>query len=224
MDILHYRACLFLCLVPYNFTMNKVKLFLILSIGGLILSLSSCATELPSLVHRDHIGDNLVVGRVLTVSTGERARRYAPELRFFELEAEDTSHRYQIDVRSADQFFVVDLPPGRYQLTRIQISEGPFMSMADVDMKFSVGAGTITHVGGWRFGIASPQYGRMLIVSASMDEEETTRVREFLAEHYSLVNMHSMVVSVPQPSQIEARLYEVMPYPRYPRYFRRHWW
>ena len=204
--------------------MKIIGLFQGMLFAVLALSASSCTTELPSLVQRYHIGGNLVVGRVLTVLTGERARQYEPELRFFELEEEGTSHRYQIDVRSADQFFVVDLPPGRYQLTRIQISEGPFMSMADVGIKFSVGAGTITHVGEWRFGIDSPQYGRMLMVSTGIDEEETTRVLEFLAQRYSPVDTRSMVESVPQPSQIEARLYEVMPYPRYPKYFRRHWW
>lgn len=30
--------------------------------------------------------------------------------------------------------------------------------------------------------------------------------------------------ALPLPASAESRLYEVMPYPRYPRYFRRHWW
>jgi hypothetical protein len=30
--------------------------------------------------------------------------------------------------------------------------------------------------------------------------------------------------SLPYPSEAQARLFEVMPYPRVPRYFRRHWW
>ena len=29
---------------------------------------------------------------------------------------------------------------------------------------------------------------------------------------------------LPDPTEMQARLYEVMPYPRVPRYFRRHWW
>jgi hypothetical protein len=32
------------------------------------------------------------------------------------------------------------------------------------------------------------------------------------------------VMLVPEPSHEEARLYEVMPYPRILGYFRRHWW
>lgn len=193
--------------------------FAVLAISGL-----GCAIELPAIAQQDQVQGNLVVGRASTVLTGERSRRYAPQLRFFELESLDSSQRYQIEIQAVDLPFAIDLPPGRYQLTRIQISEGPFISMADVGMKFSVGSGTLTHVGAWRFGIDSPQYGRILTVSTTIDEEETTRVREFLAHHYSPLNTHLIVESVPQPSLIEARLYEVMPYPRYPRYFRRHWW
>jgi len=33
-----------------------------------------------------------------------------------------------------------------------------------------------------------------------------------------------VVVLIPEPSHEQARLFEVMPYPNYPRYFRRHWW
>ena len=190
----------------------------------LVLNVSGCVTKLPSFVKQDQIENNLVVGRVITVLAGERSRRYLPQLRFFELEADDSSQRYQIEIESADQFFAIDVPPGRYRLTRIQISEGPFMSMADAAMVFSVASRMITHVGAWQFSIASPQYGRMLIVSASSHQAETARVRGFLSEHYSDVKEHSIVESVPQPSQMETRLYEVMPYPRYPKYFRRHWW
>lgn len=190
----------------------------------LALGLAGCATKLPSLVKQDQIEGSLVVGRVSTVLTGERARRYMPQLRFFELEAQDSSQRYQVEIESADQSFAIDLPPGQYRLTRIQINEGPFMSMADASMMFLVASGMITHVGAWRFGIESPQYGRMLVVSTNMDEEETTRVRDFLAKHYPSVKERSVVESALQPSQMQARLYEVMPYPRYPRYFRRHWW
>jgi len=190
----------------------------------LTLSASGCATELPAVIQQDQVAGNLVVGRAITVLTGERSRRYAPQLRFFELESVDSSQRYQIEIKSADQFFAIDLPPGRYRLSRIQISEGPFMSMADAAIMFSVVSESITHVGAWRFGIESPQYGRMLVVSTSADQEERARVWGFLNEHYSGIKEHSIVESLPQPPQMEARLYEVMPYPRYPRYFRRHWW
>ncbi len=193
-------------------------------LGALVLSTSGCVTELPSLVNSDQVTGSLVVGRVLTVLTGETSRRYLPEVRFFELEDQASQKRFQVEIKSPDQYFAVDLPPGDYRLYRVQISEGPFMSMAHLIMDFSVVADAITYVGTWRFGVDSPRYGRKVIASMSADEEETVRVRDFLNARYSSVQKSFMVERFPQPSHVEARLYEVMPYPRYPRYFRRHWW
>ena len=188
----------------------------------LVLSMSSCVTELPSRVDQDQVAGSLVVGRVITVLTGERSRRYVPQIRFLELEDKDTKQRFQVDIESPDQRFAIDLPSGKYRLNRVQISEGPFMSMADLDMTFSVEAGVITHVGTWRFGVDSPRYGRNVIVS--MVPEERAMAYTFLNEQYPAFNENSMVQRLPQPSEVEARLYEVMPYPRISRYFRRHWW
>jgi hypothetical protein len=143
-------------------------------------------------------------------------------MRFLELEDKDSKQRFQVDIESPDRRFAIDLPSGKYRLNRVQISEGPFMSMADLDMTFSVEAGVITHVGTWRFGVDSPRYGRNVIVS--IVPEEQAMARTFLNEQYPAFNESSMVERLPQPSQTEARLYEVMPYPRISRYFRRHWW
>ena len=191
-------------------------------LGVLVLTMSGCVTELPSLVDQDQVAGSLVVGRVITVLTGERSRRYVPQMRFLELEDKDSQQRFQVSIESRNQRFAIDLPAGNYRLNRAQISEGPFMSMADLDMTFSVEAGVINHVGIWRFGVDSPRYGRNVIVS--MIPEERAMVRTFLKEQYPALNQHSMVERLPQPSQVEARLYEVMPYPRVSRYFRRQWW
>lgn len=191
-------------------------------LGPLVFGMSSCVTELPSLVDQDRVAGSMVVGRVITVLTGERSRRYVPQMRFLELEDKDSEQRFQVDIESPDQRFAVDLPAGKYRLIRVQISEGPFMSMADLDMTFSIEADVITHVGIWRFGVESPRYGRNVIVS--MVPEERAIARTFLNEQYPAFNEGSMVERLPQPSQAEARLYEVMPYPRISRYFRRHWW
>lgn len=193
-------------------------------LGALVLSMSGCVTELPSLVNSDQVMGSLVVGRILTVLTGNSSRRYPPEVRFFELENQTSQKRFQVEIKSHDQYFAVDLPPGEYRLNRVQISEGPFMSIADLVMTFSIDPGVITYVGTWRFGVDSPRYGRNVMASMMADQEETARVRDFLNDQYSSFNESSMVVSLPQPTHVEARLYEVMPYPRYPRYFRRHWW
>ncbi len=204
--------------------MKKLWVFQRSLLGALVLCMSSCATELPSLVDPTQVAGSLVVGRVSTVLTGETSRRYPPEVRFFELEDQTSQKRFQVEVKSRDQYFAVDLPPGDYRLNRVQVSEGPFMSMADLSMAFSVDASAITYVGTWRFGVDSPRYGRKVVVSMIANQEETARVRDFLNDRYPSFQENSMVEHLPQPSHVEARLYEVMPYPRYPRYFRRHWW
>lgn len=208
--------------VPYNFSMKSIFH------GGVlwtvVVGLWGCVTDVPSLVAPTEVTDRLVVGRVFTILTGERARRYPPELRFFELENQSSQKRFQVEVKSHDRYFAVNLTPGTYRLTRVQISEGPFMSMADLSMAFSVDGGSVTYVGTWRFGVDSPRYGRMVVVSVVADQTESAGARDFLDDRYPTFDGRSMVESLPQPTQTEARLYEVQPYPRYSRYFRRHWW
>lgn len=199
------------------------RLCKVLSVA-VILTVWGCTAKLPSLADSIQVGDSLVVGRVLTFLTGERSRRYLPEMRFLELEDQDSHKRFQVEIESPDKNFAISLPPGRYRLTRAQVSEGPFLSMADLSMAFTVGASAITYVGTWRFGVDSPRYGRMVGASVLADQAETAGIRDFLIDRYPDLEGCPIVERLPQPSEAEARLYEVMPYPRYPRYFRRHWW
>lgn len=170
------------------------------------------------------VTNGLVVGRVVTFLTGDRARRYLPEMRFLELEHQESHKRFQVEVDSPDQAISLSLPPGRYRIIRIQVSEGPFLSMADLSMTFTVDATSVTYVGTWRFGVDSPRYGRMVVASVVVDQGEAARTLDFVTERYPDFKGRPILERFPQPLQAEARLYEVMPYPRYPRMFRRHWW
>jgi hypothetical protein len=84
--------------LSYNFRMKTIPMLQRGLLGGLILSVAGCATELPSLVHQDQVTGNLVVGRVFTVLTGERSRRYMPQVRFLELENQDSLKRFQVEI------------------------------------------------------------------------------------------------------------------------------
>jgi hypothetical protein len=194
----------------------------IFSLAIMVITMSSiwgCAKRLPALVDPDHVMGNLVVGRVVTVLAGTTNRQYLPEMRFLELENRASQQRFQVKIESHDQYFVVDLPTGDYRLNRVQIREGPFMSMADLDMAFSVDAGVVTYVGTWRFGVGTPRYWRTVMASVVADQEETAQVRKFLDDRYPTFGGSSMVEALPQPMQTEARLYEVEPYPRYRKMF-----
>ncbi len=180
--------------------------------------------ELPVTVAETDVVGTLAVGRVVTLITGESQRIYAPELRSFEVINTESRERFKIDVQSEDKYFSLSLPPGHYELNRVQISEGPFLSMAQLSASFMVKPDVVTFLGTWRFGVDSPRYGRHVAVSIVHDVEDEERAQEFVRDAYPAVNARSLVAQLPEPSQEQARLYEVMPYPRYSRYFRRHWW
>jgi len=194
------------------------------SICALSLSLSGCATELPASVAEADVSGTLVVGRVVTLITGERQRTYPPELRSFELINTETQERFKVYVKSEDGYFSLSLPPGRYEMNRVQISEGPFLSMAQLTGSFVIEPDVVIFLGTWRFGVDSPKYGRRVIVSMIHDEQDQKRVRPFVKDSYPTFSTRPVVVLIPEPSHEETRLFEVMPYPLYSRYFRRHWW
>jgi hypothetical protein len=194
------------------------------SIGVFCLALSGCATEVPVTVAPPDVSGTLVVGRVVTSITGESQRIYPPELRSFEVINMENQERYKVDVESADEYFSLSIPPGHYELSRVQINEGPFLSMAELSASFVLKPDVTTFVGTWYFGVDSPRYGRQVVVSMTYDEQDQQRAQQFVKDTYPTLNAKSPVTLVPEPSREEARLYEVMPYPRVSRYFRRHWW
>lgn len=185
--------------------------------------LAGCATRLDP----DRMGeprDPVIFGRAVAVLLEDSTRQYRPKVRFLELIHQETGKRYRIDLESADRAFAVELPPGPYHIGRVQISEGPFMSIADVHATLKVGAGPMVYVGTWRFGIDSPRYDRMLLLSSVADDESRAAAEREVVEQYPGLAGTSITMSLLTPASAESRLHEVMPYPYYPRYFRRHWW
>jgi hypothetical protein len=149
---------------------------------------------------------------------------YEPEVRFFEVEDQQFHARFNVEIKSEDRRFAISLPAGDYRINRVQISEGPFMSMAQLNAVFSVERDGVTYLGTWRFGVDSPRYGRMVALSMVMDPDDRSEADAFLVKQYPGLHGVSITATLPEPSTIETRLYEVMPYPRYPRYFQRHVW
>jgi len=168
--------------------------------------------------------ETLVVGRVVTVITGESQRIYAPELRSFELINTESQERFKVMVQSKDGYFSLSLPAGPYELNRLQINEGPFLSMAQLSASFVLKPDVMIFLGTWQFGVDSPKYGRQVVVSMIHDERDQARAQQFVEDMYPAFKGRSLVMLIPEPSHEETRLFEVMPYPRYSRYFRRHWW
>lgn len=194
------------------------------SLGAICMTLSGCATDLPVTVAELDVSGTLVVGRAVTTITGQSQRVYPPELRSFEVINTESEKSYKIYVKSEDEYFSFSLPPGRYTINRVQISEGPFLSMAQLTGIFVLEPDVVTFLGTWRFGVDSPKYGRQVMVSIIHDEQDHQRAQQFVKDSYPTFDARPMVILIPEPSHEQVRLFEVMPYPNYARYFRRHWW
>ena len=194
------------------------------TVAGFMWLLQSCATDIATVPEPGTTQSNVAVGRAVAVLTGERSRIYQPAVRSFEIENRQTKERFTVEIESDNERFILSLAPGDYELTRVQINEGPFLSMAQLNSNFSIGQDPITYLGTWRFGVDSPKYGRMVSVSMVSDEEDRNQAAQSISLTYSSLD-HTVVATVlPEPAEVQVRLFEVMPYPRYPRYFRRHWW
>jgi hypothetical protein len=134
-----------------------------------------------------------------------------------------TKERFRVEIESDNERFILPLAPGEYELIRVQINEGPFLSIAQLASTFSIGRDLVTYLGTWRFGVDSPKYGRMVSVSMVSDEEDRAHAIETLTHEEPSLGAGTVPTVLPDPTEMQARLYEVMPYPRVPRYFRRHW-
>ncbi|MEP6887765.1 MAG: hypothetical protein ABI945_05525 [Nitrospirales bacterium] len=185
---------------------------------------AGCAINVPALPEQLDEDRSIVMGRAVTVLLGPTTRWYGPHVRFVELINRVTQQRYQVMVESADRHFILDLPPGDYELSRVQISEGPFMSLADLHETFTVLPERVNYVGTWRFGIDIPKYGRKVLVSMIENDAARREAGRRLTDQYPQWADRSIITALPEPIVAESRLYEVAPYPRMTRYFRRHWW
>ncbi|WP_447977668.1 hypothetical protein [Candidatus Nitrospira bockiana] len=194
---------------------NVVLTFgLLAGLVGCVATLPAVPTALPETSERQAI----VVGRVVTVLMGPTTRWFEPQLRFFELVNSRTDERYRVDVQDADSWFVLPLPAGDYELSRLQISEGAFLGMAGLAPKFHVEEGQVTYVGTWRLGIESPQYNRSVLLSAVAQPE--AEVRDAL-QGYPVLSERPLSTALLTPATVETRIFEVPPYPRF-WWFRRH--
>jgi hypothetical protein len=199
--------------VCYDLSMKGV-----VAVFLLVCAVTGCVTTMPALPESVSTDGAVVIGRAVTVLLGPTTRWFTPELRFFEVVNTVTHQRIRVDVNSEDAWFILPLPAGQYEVSRVQISEGAFLGMAGLKPQFRVVEGHITYIGTWRIGVESPQYNRTILLSAVTEAEPA--VRNALAT-YPALDGRPIATQLLTPSTIETRLYEVPPYPRF-WWFRRH--
>ena len=181
------------------------------SIFCLVFGMVGCATEMsprPTVLPE---GKPVAFGRVHTELTGPTNRWYPPELRFFELVNLSTKERFRVDLKSADSPFFLSLPEGDYELTRIQINEGAFRAMAQLNPTFNISSEGLNYLGKWQVNVHPPTYMRLVDISVNSDLEAAKD--EVLSLHPELAD-HPIVAHLPTPEETETRLVEMSPYPR----------
>lgn len=178
---------------------------------GMVVSFLGCATEMVSLPKSLSADQAVAFGKVQAVLTGPTTRWYTPQIRFFELMNLSTKERFRVDVESSDSPFFLSLPAGEYELARLQINEGAFRSMAQLNPTFQVRSKGLNYLGKWEVKIHPPTYLRLVDVSVESDLEEAKA--EILSLHPDLAGL-PIVKQLPTPSDSETRLVEISPYPR----------
>lgn len=210
--------------IAYNDDMAVGGNSLLMGLTTATVLLQRRASYLPVLPEPELVHKTVVVDRAAVIITGKRARLYRPEIRFFEIQNRRAHERFVVEMNSANERFVLLFHPEEYELDHVQISEGPFLSMARLTVTFLVRNDPITYVGFWRFEADSPKYGRMLSLAMEDEVDDRTRATEFLMKTYPSLDKPTVVTVLPNPPILQARLFEIMSYPRYPTYFRRQWW
>jgi hypothetical protein len=178
---------------------------------GIVFSLLGCATKMASLPASLSADQTIVFGKVQANLTGPTTRWYTPQVRFFELMNHSTKERFRVDIESADSPFFLALPPGEYELVRLQINEGAFRSMAQLNSTFQVSRGGLNYLGRWKVKIHPPTYLRLVDVSVETDlEDAKAEVRSLYPDLAGL----PIQSQLPTPKDSETRLVEISPYPR----------
>ena len=178
---------------------------------GLVVPFLGCATEMAPLPASLSADQTIVFGQVQASLTGPTTRWYPPQVRFFELMNHSTKERFRVDIESADSPFFLAIPPGEYELVRIQINEGAFRSMAQLNSTFQVNQGGLNYLGKWEVKIHPPTYLRLVDVSVETDLEEAKA--QVLSLHPDLAGL-PIQSQLSTPKDSETRLVEISPYPR----------
>ena len=156
-------------------------------------------------------------GLIKVRATGTYSRGYQTQLRFFHLVNLETEERIRVNIQSADKAFILALPPGNYEVVRVQINEGPFTMESHAQLKFQVRPNGVNYLGTWKFEVDSPRTQRMVRLEI-MSESST---RELALDRNTRLRGQPLLASLPQPTTDEFRLYGVAPAQSRAKYFRR---
>ena len=119
------------------FSWNNMRRILLAA--GLGMWVTGCLAgaqvgESPNETHRT----SLVFGIMKVTTIGPNPRASQPEIRFIDLYQLDNHERIRVDISPAEKVFFLNLIPGDYLVTRLEIHEEWFTTEARPQIQFHI--------------------------------------------------------------------------------------
>jgi hypothetical protein len=143
----------------------------LLLVGGLVGAQSACAIPVlplqPGTVQVENSTHGLIFGRIQVFREGRDQMVTLGKTFGWWLRHENSGRPYVVWLLTHDGPFVVSLPSGQYQVTRIVYDESAGVWEGTLGARFMVKAGEATYLGTWRIdmefrGRAGRIYGRVV--------------------------------------------------------------
>ena len=197
------------------------RLLLRCTVGVLIAGMvwSGCSTLQPSRPEEGTQNGSFVLGFIQVEPKAPifRLHQDEPRVRFFDIKNTLSGEWTRVPISEKTPRFVMKLSPGQYEVSRIQIGEGPFQSEAYLNLNFDVYADKTVYLGIWRMQVDSPKTVRMLQLDV-LDERPDW---DLLVALHPELDEKALAVSLPQPMANQTRLFAVAPAQPRAKYFYR---
>jgi len=159
---------------------------------------------------------SIVFGIIEVTEIGPNPRQFPARVGFVDVVHARTQKWTRIKINPTSQTFAVSLNPGHYEITRLQISEGPFTAQSYLSGTFNIAASDVTYLGTWQLNVDTPRTQRMMRFDVSEDSLNWDEV----FEKYPAMKGKSVVSSFPTLLEKETRMYVVSPNPKLKYFYR----
>ncbi len=192
------------------------------TVGAMVFGcflLTACATSEIKEMKETENDKSVVVAFVQVEPTEPFFRLHQAEalVQFFDMKNTKTGEWTRVHMSGRANRFVTWLSPGGYELVRLQIGEGPFLSETYMNMRFDVHPEKTNYLGIWRIRIDAPKTVRMVQVDVLADAPDWDLMMSLHPE----LGEKPLVASLAQPVTIQNRLFAVAPLQPRAKYFYR---
>jgi len=183
------------------------------------LLLTACATLETKELEVGSKNESVAIALIQVEPTEPFFRMHQAEalVRFFDVKNTKTGQWTRVQMTGKAKRFITRLSPGRYELVRLQIGEGPFLSETYMNMSFEVHAEKTNYLGIWRLRVDPPKTVRMLQLDVLAEAPDW----DLMVALYPELGEKALVASLAQPVTNQNRLFAVAPSQPRAKYFYR---